>query len=84
MCGTPLYVPLCAQHHPSIPLCRPLNARERDEGEASVVSVSPLTNEIMLATTLSTGSTKRNKTYTFDKVRGCDRGLCFFEMILCC
>jgi hypothetical protein len=44
---------------------RPLNAREREEGEVGVVTVSPTTNEITLNTSL-----KRNKTYTFDKVGG--------------
>ena len=47
---------------------RPLSAREKEEGEAAVVTVMPATNEVSLATTLSTGTLKRNKTYTFDKV----------------
>ncbi len=51
-------------------LRRPLSTREKEEGEASVVTVSPATNEIALSTTLSTASLKRSKTYTFDKVRG--------------
>jgi hypothetical protein len=54
---------------PPPPPHSPLNNREKEEGEASVVTVSPLTNEISLQTTLTTASLKRSKTYTFDKAR---------------